>query len=576
MNRGKILNAVWLFLAFAFPLLATPVIDPINNATIPAGKSLIIPITATSPNGRPLAFTASSSTNRITVMVNTNNSFWKMSVVQAAPSNAPGAFLTPFHGGTTSVTNVGDLTFMLFRDVAPVTVNVIQGLTQAGFYTTNTIFHRVVPGFVIQGGDPGTNGLGGPSFNYDDEFNASAIFSGNGQLALANSGKDTDGSQFFITAGPQRFLDFGYTLFGQLLRGFNVLTNVLNTPADTNSRPRADVIITQASFVPDTTDTILTLTGTNLAGVAGIISVIADDGAGGRTTNSFTAATVTDTQDDQPFINGNIITNVVAPVNSRLTNLLTATDISGDALYWFPYYGDDNAAAYGTNSIFNPINGQLQCIVVPNSNYVGSLSFTLIVSANPQWNLYVAYGYPSSAWPPYDEETYTFTFGDTAFTAVATNFTIPAMTSFTNQLLATFTNGIPDSSATNFTTIINWGDNLINHGIITTNLSGWKEVRGAHTYPHPGNYPVYVTIQSSVGASTTVIATANVPPTLNFGRMQTNNLVRWPAWASAYQLQSSTDLMNWQATTNLPALVGYENVVTNKSLDSTRFFRLKQ
>src|SRR5208282_4810092 len=162
------------------------------------------------------------------------------------------------------------------------TVDVIQGLTAGGLYTSNTIFHRVVANFVIQGGDPNTNGSGGPVFRYNDEFNPSAIFSGNGQLALANSGKNTDGSQFFVTQGAQRYLDFGYTLFGQLLRGFNVLTNIINTPADTNSRPLADVIITRASLVPDNFDTVLTVTGTNRAGVVGTISVIADDGAGGR------------------------------------------------------------------------------------------------------------------------------------------------------------------------------------------------------------------------------------------------------------------------------------------------------
>ena len=186
--------------------------------------------------------------------------------MQAAPTNAPGAFSTPFRGGVVTVTNIGDMTFMLFREIAPHTIDVIQGLTESAFYTSNTIFHRVITNFVIQGGDPNTNGLGGPVFRYDDEFNPQAIFSGNGQLALANTGKDTDGSQFFVTSGPQRSLDFGYTLFGQLVRGFNVLTNVISTPVDTNSRPLADVIITVASFVPDTADTVLTLAGTSWRG----------------------------------------------------------------------------------------------------------------------------------------------------------------------------------------------------------------------------------------------------------------------------------------------------------------------
>src|ERR1039458_37167 len=187
--------------------------------------------------------------------------------------------------------------------------SVIQGLTAGGLYTSNTIFHRVVSGFVIQGGDPNTNGSGGPVFRYDDEFNPQAIFSGSGQLALANSGRDADGSPFFVTPGPPRALDFGYTLFGQLVRGFNALTNIINTPAGTNSRPLADVIITRASFVPDNFDTVLTLAGTNAVGVAGTISVVADDGAGGRATNSFTALTIADANLEAAFLYPNTVTD---------------------------------------------------------------------------------------------------------------------------------------------------------------------------------------------------------------------------------------------------------------------------
>ena len=111
---------------------AGPVIDPIANVTIPAGKSLIIPVTATSTNGRPLAFTASSSTNGIAVVMHTNNPFWKMTVVQAAPTNTPGAFLTPFRGGLVTVTNVGDLTFMLFPCYASAYGGCFHGADRVG------------------------------------------------------------------------------------------------------------------------------------------------------------------------------------------------------------------------------------------------------------------------------------------------------------------------------------------------------------------------------------------------------------------------------------------------------------
>src|ERR1017187_10535346 len=342
-------HGVFVF-ALALSAMAVPVIDPIGNVSVPAGKSLIIPVTATSPNGRPLTFTATSSTNRVVVQVHTNNPFWKMTVVQAAPTIAPGAFQTPFRGSVETVTNIGDLTFMLFRDIAPHTVDVIQGLTAGGLYSSNTIFHRVIAGFMDQGGDPLTNGFGGPVFHYDDEFNPSAIFSGSGQLALANSGKDTDGSQFFVTVAPYRSGDFGYTIFGQLVRGFGVLSNINNTATDANSRPLADVIITKASFVPDTFDTVLTLNVTNHAGVSGTIRVIADDGAGGRTTNSFTATTVTDTNSEAPFLYPDTVTNLVAPVNKRLTNYVFGYTFPGVTNNWYVQYADANSSVSATNS----------------------------------------------------------------------------------------------------------------------------------------------------------------------------------------------------------------------------------
>jgi hypothetical protein len=148
----------------------------------------------------------------------------------------------------------------------------------------------------------------------------------------------------------------------------------------------------------------------------------------------------------------------------------------------------------------------------------------------------------------------------------------------TNQLLAIFTNGIANSSPTNFAALINWGDNSLSSGAILTNASGRKEVRGAHTYTNSGTYPVYVTIRSRLGAEATVVSTAFVQPSLQFSRAGTQNVLRWPAWATDYQLQSHTNLSTttWSPVTNFPALVGYESVVTNTSSTSNVFFRLKR
>lgn len=565
----KCCRYLWVLLACGLSLgwtEAAPIIDPLPNVSIPAGKSLTIPVTASSPNGRPLTYTITSSTNRITVEQHTNNPFWKMSVVQAAPANAPGAFQTWFRGGLVTVTNIGDMTFMLLRDRTPRTVDAISALTTSGFYNSNTIFHRVVlqPYFIIQGGDPNTNGSGGPVFQYDDELHPRSLFTGTGQLGAANSGTDTSGSQFFITASPQRGFDLRYTIFGQLIRGFNVMSNVINTPTNANSRPLADVIITRASLVPNYTDTAITLTGTNLAGVAGTISVIADDGLpGGRTTNSFLATTATDTFNDLPILNTPPITNILIPVNGRVTNYISAFDIESNPLYYDVGVADFNALVYSTISNFNELTGQFT--IVPTPGYSGPLKYYVAVSQYANFAIF-------------DYQEFDFAVGDTAISATSTNLIARPLVAFTNQILATFTNGFANSPTGNFLATINWGDNSTSIGNIVTNSSGRKEVRGTHTYANSGHYPIYVRILSAFGAETTVVTTAYVQPSLSLTRTSTSNQLRWPAWATDYKLQSHTNLTtsNWNTNSNLPSLSGYEIVVTNLSTGSNGFFRLKR
>ena len=568
------------FLMLTVAATAAPVIDPIPNVTIPAGKSLIIPITATSTNGRALTYTVTSSTNAIAIVLHTNNPFWKLNIAQVAPTNAPGAFATPYRGGLVTVTNMGDMTFMLFPEYAPHTVNVFQGLTASGFYNSNTIFHRVISGFVNQGGDPLTNGSGGLTFKYDDEFHPQAMFTGNGQLALANSGPDTDGSQFFVTVGPQRYLDLKYTIFGQLLRGFNVQTNINNTAVDANSRPLADVIITQASLVPNLTDTVLTLVATNVPGVISTNKVIADDGAGGRATNQFTVTTITDTNSNgEPFFYPSALTNLVGPVNVPLTNTLTSLGLDDQTPSWYVQFADATSAANAGNSsyaltnstyqslTFNVTNvqGAMQIFVRPATNYVGPVNVLFYVA-------------PNSSFSSYDEQEFTFVFGDTSIAAQPATITPQSPTPFTNLLLATFTNGVVSSAVTNFTASINWGDNSITSGVIVTNVAKFKQVFGAHTYTNSGDYPVYITIQSALGVTATVSNTITVVPPLKLKRTGTNNVVTWPAWAYAYQVLTSTNpaITNWTTVTNLSTLAGFQNVVSNSGAGTKGFFRLKK
>jgi hypothetical protein len=285
--------------------------------------------------------------------------------------------------------------------------------------------------------------------------------------------------------------------------------------------------------------------------------VIADDGAGGRTTNSFTALTVTDANNDPPFLYPMTVTNLVAPVNGPLTNTFSALDLESNTIYWGWAALDLNA----TNSSFSIVNGQPQMIILPNAGYVGPASFAVRVGPNPLFT-------------PYDKQIYTFAFGDTTISAVGTNFVVNALTPFTNQLLATFTNGVPNSSTNSFTAFVNWGDNSTNSGVMATDSNGQKEVLGSHTYTNAGNYPIYLTIKSTAGASATVVSTAIVPPGLSL----TGNVIHWPAWATDYQLQSHTNLFpaNWLAVSNFSTLVGYESAVTNNNTGGNLFFRLKK
>ena len=113
-------------------------------------------------------------------------------------------------------TNQGNLTIKLLTDSAPMHVSSTVYLTKLGFYD-DLIFHRVIPGFMAQGGDPTGTGAGNPGYKYDGEFDGTADHSEAGTLSMANAGPGTDGSQFFLTFTPTPFLDGKHTVFGKVV-----------------------------------------------------------------------------------------------------------------------------------------------------------------------------------------------------------------------------------------------------------------------------------------------------------------------------------------------------------------------
>ncbi|MFZ2095607.1 MAG: peptidylprolyl isomerase [Anaerolineales bacterium] len=122
-------------------------------------------------------------------------------------------------------TDKGELTIKLFADKTPMTVNNFVFLARQGFYD-GTIFHRVITDFMAQGGDPTGTGMGGPGYRFTDEFHPSLKHDKPGVLSMANSGPNTNGSQFFITHVPTPWLDKKHSVFGQVTEGMKVLLSI--------------------------------------------------------------------------------------------------------------------------------------------------------------------------------------------------------------------------------------------------------------------------------------------------------------------------------------------------------------
>ena len=138
-------------------------------------------------------------------------------------------------------TNHGPINVELFPDDAPKTVANFVKLVNDGFYE-GVVFHRVIPDFMIQGGDPTGTGSGGPGYSFEDEFNDHKVE--RGALAMANAGPNTNGSQFFIvTADACPWLDGKHTVFGQVTNGMDVVDAISAVETDAADRPHESVVI---------------------------------------------------------------------------------------------------------------------------------------------------------------------------------------------------------------------------------------------------------------------------------------------------------------------------------------------
>lgn len=154
-------------------------------------------------------------------------------------------------------TSLGNITCELYPDMAPNTVknfvglatgqipwtNPVSGNLQNKPLYTNTIFHRVIPNFMIQGGDPTGTGRGGPGYQFADEFSPLLTHDRPGRLSMANSGPNTNGSQFFITQAPTHWLDNHHTIFGQVINGLDIVNKIASVKRSSTDKPLTDVVL---------------------------------------------------------------------------------------------------------------------------------------------------------------------------------------------------------------------------------------------------------------------------------------------------------------------------------------------
>lgn len=145
-------------------------------------------------------------------------------------------------------TTKGDIFADLYADEVPKTVENFVKLTQKGFYD-GIIFHRVIPGFMIQTGDPTGTGMGGPGYKFEDEFSPALKHNKPGILSMANAGPNTNGSQFFITEVPTPHLDGRHSVFGQVTQGMDVVREIANAPRNNRDKPLEEIKMIKVSIL---------------------------------------------------------------------------------------------------------------------------------------------------------------------------------------------------------------------------------------------------------------------------------------------------------------------------------------
>lgn len=469
-------------------LLSGLSVGSIGDVVVPVGRSVQIPVT----------IDASTPVN-----------------VQLS---AGGVIRGSVQGSTTAidmrVASLGTMRFQLFENATPETVRRIMGLVRSGFYD-GLRFHYLANQSsdfrIAQTGATGSDYTGGPDFTFADEFVRDISFTGYGQLAMANANqRDTNSSQFFITAGAAPALDFNHTIFGQLTRGASTLERVLATPTspngpdnipgtDDDGRPANPPIVESIRARSDSRDVVLQLRSSSSTG-SRVVSVNVTDASGQSVTRSFRVRVVDNSgvYNNQPPILDRI-DDLIIPSSQPVTFKVNAQDPEGDDYeIWVDAGGGTSA---GTVLIDQDTK---RVTFTPRSGFTGAVDLLVGVRTRgslSRGSLQFSPNITSSFQSIHDTQRLRLAFGDYV-PAVQSRPDINAI--FGSQLqnieVARFTDPNPSSQPANWNAVIDWGDGRVSPGAIQPLGNATYAVLGAHGYGREAELPLTVEIQGAKGA----------------------------------------------------------------------------
>jgi len=437
----------------------------------------------------------------------------------------------------------GTMRFALLRDMAPTTVGYIAGFAQAGYYNGLDFFRITnlsssgASDFIAQAGDPTETGTGSPGFTFNNELNPALIFTGYGQLALANAGTNsstfmgTNGSQFFFTGAQIRSLDFGYTIFGQLLTGFDIMQDVLSVPLKSDgSSPVQPVVMDSVTVSANNTDAVMLVSAAAYMSSA-TLKVSARSYPDGVATTSLSGTTQVpglsifvstpslDTVDDPPIIEPQ--PDVTVALHQSATIPIRAEDLEFDYLL-------SSATQLSFTGATVTQNGNTAIVSsagsTPTTALVGLQTYQPYVSVDRNnaydqtpVNVYLGTGKISPS--PVDF------LGEPASPVVSSTAALGG----TATTFGSFLSSNLDGSAAGYSASINWGDGTLSSGTaggLTIVQAGTIPTEyavsgsGGHVYSLPGIYPVNVTVTDTNGGmmefqNTAVVSAGPIYP---FGR----------------------------------------------------------